>query len=185
MSRIPYPKLETLSDAKRAFATAPGRRMLNVIRMAMHTPDPMWDAQKNFSITAIGPSLIGAELREIVVLRVGALSHSDYELHHHRTIARALGMADAVIEAAIAGDYAALAPDARAVARFTSEVVTDVSPSDDTIAATRALFSDAAIFEMVGIIGIYMMNARVIAVGGCAVDEVAVARWDDAEIGGD
>jgi hypothetical protein len=34
------------------------------------------------------------------------------------------------------------------------------------------------IFEMVAIIGVYMMTARVAAVGGCEVDGAAVASWD-------
>ena len=177
MSRIPYPRLDELSDAKRAFATAPGRRMLNVMRMAMHAPDAIWDAQKAFATTAIGETLIGPRLREILVLRVGALSASAYELHHHRSLARALGIADAAVEAVIAGDFDALADADRVVAMFTSEVVRDVSPTAETLAAARALFPDAAIFEMIAIIGIYMMNARVIAVGGCEIDETAVSDW--------
>ena len=60
----------------------------------------------------------------------------------------------------------------------TTEVVRDVSPSEATLAATRALFSDALIFEMVAIIGVYMMTARVIAVGGCEIDGEAVSSWD-------
>jgi alkylhydroperoxidase family enzyme len=182
MSRIPYPKLEELSEAKRKFVATPGLRLLNIIRMALHTPDSMWEPQKAFSVSAIGPSLIGPLLREVVVLRIGVLSDSEYELHHHRSIARNLGMADAKIDIVVRGDYDALDEKERVVAQFTDEVVRDVSPSDPTLAAARAHFSDAAIFEMVAIIGIYMMNARIIAVGGCEIDSTAIESWDKDKI---
>ena len=182
MSRIPYPKLEDLSPAKRAFATTPGMRMLNIIRMAMHTPDGMWEKQRDFSVSAVGPSLIGPRLREILVLRIGALSNSEYELHHHRSLARNQGIDDATIRAVEKGDFASLGEKESVVAQFTSELVTNVSPSDQTLALARAHFSDAAIFEMVAIIGIYMMNARIIAVGGCELDGQAVESWDKDKI---
>ncbi len=182
MSRIPYQKPDELSEAKRTFLATPGLRLLNIIRMALHTPDAMWEPQKAFSVSAIGPSLIGPKLREVLVLRVGVLSDSEYELHHHRSIARNLGLADATIRAVVGGDYEALEEKERVVAQFTDEVVRDVSPSDPTLAAARALFSDAAIFEMIAVIGIYMMNARIVGVGGCEIDTTAVESWDKDRI---
>lgn len=184
MSRIPYPRLDDLSPAKRAFATDPKLRMLNVIRMAMHTPDGMWEKQRDFSVSAVGPSLIGPRLREILVLRVGALSNSEYELHHHRSLARNQGIDDATIRAVEEGDFAALGEKESVVAQFTSEVVDKVSPSDEIVRLARAHFSDPAIFEMVALIGIYMMNARIIGVGGLELDGHAVESWEKDKITG-
>ncbi len=178
MSRIPYPATADLSDAKRAFAAAPDRRMLNVVRMAMHTPDPLWATQRELATAAVFQTTIDPRLREVLILRVANLSHSEYELHHHRSIARTLGFDDSKLLALESGDFSALSHEERVVARFTTEVVVDVGPSDEILAATRALFSDALIFEMVAIIGVYMMTARVIAVGGCEIDEVAISTWD-------
>ena len=178
MSRIPYPEPGELSEAKRAFAAAPDRRMLNVVRMAMHTPDPLWETQRALATAAVDRTTMDPRLREVLILRAANLSHSEYELHHHRSIARTLGFDDAKLAALESGDFSALSPEERVVAQFTTEVVRDVEPSDETLAATRALFSSALIFEMVAIIGVYMMTARVIGVGGCEIDEVAISTWD-------
>ena len=184
MSRIPYPDRTQLSETKLGFLDTPNRRTLNVVRMAMHTPEVLWARQRDLSIAAVFDTTIDPRLREVLILRVGALSNSAYELHHHRSIARQLGMDDAVIQAIEIGDYAALDEEARVVAQFTSELVVDVSPSDATLAAARALFSDALIFEMIAIIGVYMMTARVIGVGGCEIDDVAVSSWETETLDG-
>ena len=178
MSRIPYPELADLSEAKRAFVAAPGHRLLNVIRMALHTPDGLWERQRDLSVATVTLASMDHRLREVLILRVAHLSNSDYELFHHLSIARNLGMSEEALKALETGDFAVLREEERVVAQFTTEVVRDVSPSDETLAATRALFSDPLIFEMVAIIGVYMMTARVIAVGGCEIDGTAVSSWD-------
>lgn len=178
MSRIPYPDPADLSEQKRAFLAAPSHRLLNVVRMALHTPDGLWERQRDLSAATVLMSTMDPRLREVLILRVGHLSKSDYELHHHLSIARTLGLSEEVLGALETGDYAALSEEERVVAQFTTEVVVDVSPSDRTLAEARALFSDALIFEMIAIIGVYMMTARVIAVGGCEIDEVAIRSWD-------
>ncbi len=60
---------------------------------------------------------------------------------------------------------------------FTTEVVRNVSPSDAVLAAARAHFEDALLFEALVIIGYYMMTARFIAVGGVELDEKPVTTW--------
>jgi alkylhydroperoxidase family enzyme len=183
MSRIPYPTREQLSETKRVYLDAPDRRLLNVVRMAMHTPDVLWARQRDLATATVFDTSIDPRLREVLILRVGAISRSDYELHHHRSIARRLGMDDATIAAIEGGDFAGLGEEERVVAQLTTELVEDVSPSDATLAAARALFSDALIFEMIAIIGVYMMTARIIGVGGCEVDEVAVSSWETEKAG--
>ena len=178
MSRIPYPELADLSEAKRAFVEAPTHRILNVVRMALHTPDGLWERQRDLSVATVLMSTMDPLLREVLILTVAHLSRSDYELFHHLSIARNLGMDEATLQAIARGDHAALEGARRVVAQFTAEVVRDVSPSDATLAEARALFSDPLIFEMIAIIGVYMMTARVAAVGGCEIDGAAIASWE-------
>jgi 4-carboxymuconolactone decarboxylase len=183
MSRIPYPDRDNLSEIKRAYLDAPDRRLLNVVRMAMHTPDGLWERQRDLATATVFDTTINPRLREVLILRVGAISRSDYELHHHRSIALRLGMDPAVIAAIESGDFAALEEEERVVAQFTTEIVEDVSPSDATLAAARALFSDATIFEMIAIIGVYMMTARIIGASGCEIDGVAISSWETEKAG--
>jgi alkylhydroperoxidase family enzyme len=170
MPRIPYPALSDLSDAKRAYAEQLGPRMLNVVRMSLHTPDALWEAQRDLAAGSVMRATLDPWLREILILRVAYLSRSEYELFHHLAIARRLGMGEAIFAALDSGDYAALNAEERAVAQFTSEVVQDIIPTDETLDAVRAFLSDALVFEMIALIGNYMMTARVLGVGGCELD---------------
>ena len=178
MSRIPYPDRDALTDAQRAYLDAPDRRMLNIGRMAMHTPEAMWKAQLDLATACVFQTTMAPHLREVLILRAANIANCQYELFHHRSISERLGFDDAKRHALAVGDFSSLAEDERVVAQFTTEVVSNVGPTDATLAAARALFSDATIFEMVAIIGCYMMTARIIAVGGVEIDEVAVSTWD-------
>lgn len=178
MSRIPLPELSELSDAKRAYASELGPRLLNVVHMSMHTPDGLWERQRDFAAgTVMLPSMKPLQ-REVLILRVAYLSRCPYELYHHVSIARNLGMSEATLQALESGDFAALDHEERAIAQFTTEVVRDVTPTDKTLAEIRALFSDALVFEMIAIIGNYMMTARIVGVSGCEPEGTAVAGWD-------
>lgn len=176
-SRIPYPSREDLSPPKRAFVSAPDRKyFLNVMRMAMHASDGLWAAQ-----AALGRATIDADidtrLREMVILRVGYLERSDYELFHHRVLARNLGVTDAEEAAILSDDLTALAPPERALIDFVSEVVCKVSPSDAVLAAMRRHYSDQFIFDVLVVVGSYMLTARILAVGGVAPDAQPVSGW--------
>ena len=57
-----------------------------------------------------------------------------------------------------------------AVCRFTDEVVLDLSPSDATLAALRALVSDQVVVNLVLTAGCYMTVARLIATTGIEPD---------------
>lgn len=183
MSRIPYPTREQLSEAQRAYLDQPDRRMLNIARMAMHTPEAMWKAQLDMATAAVFQTSIAPRLKEVLILRHAFLAKCEYEQFHHRSLARSMNIPDAVVDALESGDFAALAEDERVVAQFTTEVVRDVKPSDETVAAARAIFSDAQIFEMIGLIGIYMITARIIGVSGVAIDEVPVSDWNKEKTG--
>ncbi len=177
MNRIPYPEPSQLSAAKQAYLDAPDLRVLNIARISMHAPDPIWRATVDLALAVVTDTISDDRLREVIVLRVANLSNSKYELFHHLSLARSLGFSDAELEASRSGDFAALPARDRLVAQFTTEVVRDVDPSDETVTAMRAEFSDEHIFEMLAIIGSYMNAARVAAVARIGNDDVAVTSW--------
>lgn len=105
-----------------------------------------------------------------MILRVAYLSSSEYELHHHVSLGKAAGLSDAELEAIAHRDYAKLEPLLAAAARFTDEVVTQLTPSDKTLDALRKLASDQIVVNIVLSIGCYMSIARLIAVTGIEID---------------
>lgn len=177
MTRIPYPKDSELSEAKLAYVEEMGPRMINVVRMGMHTPEGLWEKQRDFSAASVRLPTLDPIYREVLVLVVGFLSKSDYVLYHHVSISRNLGMSEEMIEAIECGDYGVLSAEERAIAQFTREVVEDVAPSDSALADLRTHFSDAHVFEMVTLIGNYMITARMAGVSGCELDGNAIAGW--------
>ncbi len=178
MSRIPYPSMDDLSEVKRRRIFDPARKyILNVSKMALHMPDALWDAQAELGRRATYECEMDPRLREIVVVRIGWLQKSEYELFHHKTIALNAGVTEAELAALQSEDLSIFSPEERALIAYTSEVTMNVSPSDETLAAARACYPDSLLFEVIGLIGSYMMTARLAAVGGVENDEAAVTNW--------
>ncbi len=177
MSRIPYPHVPDLSPAKQAIFEAYGPRLLNVSYMAMHAPDAYWAAWRTLGIAAVEAKGVSGLLKEYVILRVAYMSDSAYELHHHKALAEIHGAGEAQFEALRTGDLSPFPPLERAVLQFTTEVVRDTSPSDEALAALRALVSDERVMEIVCLIGAYMFTARIVAVSGCEPEAAPVTDW--------
>lgn len=178
MNRVPFPDPDQFSPAKKAALSDPNaRRLLNVSRMVMHAPDPLWAAMATLGKAVVYSSEMDPGLREIAILCVAYLSQSDYELFHHESISAALGFSPEKLAHLRDGHYQKLTPVEQAVAEFTAETVKNVSPTDATLAALREHFSDRLLMDLVIIIGTYMTVARVAAVTGVPNDEVAVKSW--------
>ena len=175
-SRIPYPSLDDLSPAKHARVNDPSKNLLNVSHMALHAQDALWGTQ-----AALGRATIDADLdprlREMAVVHVAWLQTSDYELFHHVPLARRFGVTDAELAAITGGDLSALGPAERALIDFTGQVVRDVSPSDAAVAAMQAHFDTQFLFDIVCVIGSYMLTARLAAVGGVQIEDQPVKSW--------
>ncbi len=170
MTRIPYPDPQTRSEPQRAVLTS-GKPVLNISRMAMHLKDPLWSGYRNFAIVARDAAPLDDGLREMVILRVGYLSNSAYELHHHLPVAVQAGVPDAKLKAVESGDFTALDPRERAVLDYASQVVTQVGADDATLKALQDWFSTEDIFGITILVCGYMTTARLIALGGVEAEE--------------
>jgi alkylhydroperoxidase family enzyme len=112
----------------------------------------------------LGFALIDANVdtkrRELVILRIAALSDSAYERMQHLPPARKAGWSDADISAIETGQSDHLDPADGALLRFVDECVRDVRVSNLTFAEIRKFLSDQEIAEATLLIGYYMMTAR-------------------------
>lgn len=167
MPRIPYPDEAKLPEmVRKMLAGTP----LNVVRIGAHASPVLFEAQGRLGWAVANPDVLDPRLREAVILRVAHLSLSDYELHHHVPLARSAGLTEAEIAALGGRNYGALNPLLAAAARFTDEVVTLLSPSDETLAALRKVVPDQVVINIVLAIGCYMSIARLAAVTGIERD---------------
>jgi 4-carboxymuconolactone decarboxylase len=173
MQRIPYPDVSSLPEViQKTIAAVP----LNVVRINAHASQALFEAQGQLGRAIANPQVLEPKLRETIILRVAHLSNSAYELHHHIPLGRAAGLTEAELAAIASGNHAALNPLLAAAARFTDEVVTQLSPSDETLAQLRKLASDQVVINIVLSIGCYMSIARLIAVTGIEPDAHALSH---------
>jgi alkylhydroperoxidase family enzyme len=102
-------------------------------------------------------------LRELAILRVGALSNAGYEIHQHRKVARQVGLTDAEVNAVLSppavGD---LAPRQRLVVDFTDALVRDVKVAPVLNEMVIGEFSGQIWLELQMIVGYYMLVSRVL-----------------------
>jgi 4-carboxymuconolactone decarboxylase len=168
MARIPYPDPKTLAPEtqEQLAKLAP----LNVFRMLagsegllgpfIRLGNHLWNKAK---LTPV--------LREIAILRVGALSNARYEVFQHQRIARSLGMSEPLIAAIASGpDDPALDELQRLVVRFTDELVRDIRVSDRTFAAARARLSVQELQELTVLVGYYMTVSRFLETFGVELE---------------
>jgi len=173
MPRIPYPDISTLPEiVQKRIADLP----LNIVRITAHASVPLFEAQGQLGRACADPQVLEPRLRETVILRVAHLSNSAYELYHHIPLGRAAGLTEVELGALAVENYAKLDPLLAAAARFTDEVVKQLSPSDETLATLRKLVSDQILVNIVLTIGCYMSIARIVAVTGIEPDTAAVSR---------
>ncbi len=158
MARIPYPEISSLPSTNRALLDQ--LPPLNIFKMLSGT-GASFAPFMQFISAYLNEGVLDPELRELVILRVGHLCGSPYEIHQHERVARTLGVSEARIAAVkTALPSATFDKIQSAVLHFTDEQVANVKVSDETFAATQKHLSDAGIIELTLIIGTYIMVCR-------------------------
>ncbi|MFK3968915.1 carboxymuconolactone decarboxylase family protein [Ensifer adhaerens] len=157
MARISLPAVEDLSAAEKVqFNRFPS----NIARALLLTQNC------TTGYLSLGLSLLhsrlNAKLRELVILRVAHLSDCCYELERHRPVAKRAGWTDEEIAAIEVGDSDKMSPTTTAVLTFVEMCVREVRVPDSVFEGLRNELGDAAVTELVVLIGFFMMTARVV-----------------------
>jgi alkylhydroperoxidase family enzyme len=101
--------------------------------------------------------------RELVILRVGRLCRSDYEVAQHAPIALACGVSDAEVARTAVGPgdgaFDAWSGPDQALLRAAGELHADQEIGDATWAALRANWSEAQAIDLIFLVGQYTMVA--------------------------
>lgn len=97
------------------------------------------------------------QVRQVVILTVGAARDATYELYAHRSAARSAGLSEAVIDDLAAGREPLGLPPADAQAhRFARALVVYHDVPDELYAAVVDAFGEAGVAAMVHLIGHYL-----------------------------
>jgi 4-carboxymuconolactone decarboxylase len=176
MARIPYPSPDQMSPQVRSRV---GDNPPNVTRMLAGASEGVYLGFGAFANGLMKQSALDPKLRELAILRVGYISNCAYELFQHEPFGRFVGLTDDQLAAIKAGDAASpVFDDAQAaVLRFVDDIVLNVRPSDESLAALRQHLDDQQVIDLVLVTGNYMTVCRFLETTGIELDEDAI-DWD-------
>lgn len=153
MARIKLPAVSELTaEQQQQYARFPANLTLGLLKTSR-------SAQGYLSLGASFPAgRLCDKDREMIILRVGALSDSAYERMQHYPLAILAGWHDDDIEKI----ERSVGIDARgtAILHFVDECVKQVKVSADTFNAVRRYYDEVQLAELALMIGHYMMTAR-------------------------
>ena len=182
MSRIPPVAPEAMSPETAALLAS--RPPYNVYRVLANAPAAL-PGFVQMAGALLGQGALDAGLRELAILRVGALSGSRYEVHQHLRIARRVGLDEARIARALDVDgHDDPATDDGRVLAFTTAVVREVKAPDALFDAVSGRLGHGATLELLLAIGFYMMVARVLENAEVPLETHDMERGVDGFYGG-
>jgi alkylhydroperoxidase family enzyme len=166
MARVPliqereHPELAEMIARFRA-----GRRgkLINTYRMLLNAP-PLAESWFNHSNTVRWKTTLSGRLREIVIIRMGHLTNTQYVLRQHvPSLALADGLSTAECDAL--ADWPPskfFSASERAALSYADTMTRDIMVPDAVYADVKRHFNPREIVELTVLIGTYNMNARVL-----------------------
>jgi 4-carboxymuconolactone decarboxylase len=141
---------------------ASGWPVLNLFKVMGHCPYIGLNFQRLGNAILRGEAL-PARLREIAVLRVGVLAHSEYEFAKHVDIGQKAGVTLQQIAEISKWPASTVFNDREcAVLAYTDEVAQNVAVKDTTFATLKRFLSEDEIVELTTVIGYYGLVCRIL-----------------------
>jgi alkylhydroperoxidase family enzyme len=157
----------------------PGVEPPNIIKMLSRTGvnlRPFWA----FGLAFRDNDQLPERLRELVILRVAALTQSTFVRMQHEPMALAAGSTDAELTAAldldldlVPGLHTVLAPDVASLLRFVDDIVTSYG-DPGAVEGVQPHFTDDQIASYTLLIGHYVMTAMFLKTTEVPMDPLAV-----------
>jgi AhpD family alkylhydroperoxidase len=139
-----------------------GGRLSALDRMLLHSP-PVAEGWNALLGALRSRTVLAADLRELVVLRIAVLNGAAFEWTSHEPVARRAGLLDPQLQALrteSAGAAPVWTPVQGAVLAFTDVATRAVDVPDDVFAAVRAHLDDREVVELVAMVAGYAMVSR-------------------------
>lgn len=185
MARFPYvdPALAT-GEAQTAFAEVNAQfgGIINLFKVAANAPQVLLGILALNKAVSTSKELDG-QLIEQVAMLTSALNRCDYCVNVHMKVGMMQGLSRQTLIAAMQGQSDD--PRTQALLNFTNEVVRNRGlVGDATLNAVRAQgFSDQALLETIGVIGVYTTLQYIRHVGDPEHDFPRVTEYDPAILG--
>jgi alkylhydroperoxidase family enzyme len=149
-----------------------GAGMLNIYRALFHAPEALRRFMR-FGAYLLGEGKLSPRLREIAILRVGAICRAPYEVSQHIAFGRRAGLSDDEVRAVVSGGAARFSGDDAAVLAFADELTRESRVSDATFGAVAASLTEEQLVELTLVTGFYNMVSRTLNALDVDLDETA------------
>jgi alkylhydroperoxidase family enzyme len=157
MARIPYFQPGPEDTEKKALQGEPPFN-LNIFKMITHAPIGIASQFIGLPAAVLTQGKLDPIPREMAITRAGILCNSQYEVHQHRKICKAVGMPQEKINALDIGSSSPVFSDIEIlVLRFTEETVQNFKVSEETFSGISRHFSHEQLVELTIAAGCYMM----------------------------
>ena len=134
------------------------RLPINLTRMLLHCPVPMVQSFLDFGLSFRTGNL-DPKIRELVILRMGALRGSSYELLHHLPAARMAGLSEMEISAITSTKPSGLNEKLSLMLQLADDCSQLEKVSNSTLEKLAKIFSASEIAEGTLLAGFYEMVA--------------------------
>ena len=102
-------------------------------------------------------------VHEVVILSVGAVWRSPYELYAHSAVARGAGIPEIAIQALVAGKNSELlSPKEQLAHRFARQLATERRVDAALYQEAESIFGRTGLVDMVYLIGIYLLTCALL-----------------------
>jgi alkylhydroperoxidase family enzyme len=164
MARLPYFDLKDAPPSIKALLE--GRPPLNIYRMVAHGAATA-EGFLTLGTAILRRSSIAPTLRELVILRVGMLCGSSYEVTQHRRVAAQAGVPAGKVAAVLESPVNGLPPEAFdelefLVLRFTEAVVLQTKAPPALTDELARQIPNQQMMEIMMVIGFYMLVCRLL-----------------------
>ena len=170
-------------------------RPLNIFLTLAKNP-PLFDAFTRMGSHLLFKGELPPREREIVILRVGWRSQSEYEFGQHTVIGKQAGLTDDEIARLVRASLDGWSDSDAELVRMADELCADNVVSDDTWHALSEHWSEPQLLELLMLAGYYRLVSGVLNSAGVALepntpgwpdgtDGVRHAPRDPAQVGGE
>ena len=146
------------------------RLPINLTRMLLHCPVEMVKSFLDFGLSFRTGNL-EPKIRELVILRMGTLRGSSYELLHHLPAARVAGLSEMEISAITSAKPSGLNDKFSLILQLADDCFQLGKVSDSTSEKLAKIFSAPEIAEATLLVGFYEMVACFLETTGVKLDE--------------
>jgi 4-carboxymuconolactone decarboxylase len=108
---------------------------------------------------------LSKRVREVIILSVGAVWQSAYQLYAHAALARKAGISEQAITSLIAGEVSDdLSPEEVAAYHFARQLTATHKVDDETYGNAEATFGKQGIVDMTFLVGLYLYTSAALNV---------------------